>query len=194
MTRAWFVAHRGRPALIAAVATGILLAAFGATSISVWGSVRQIPLWAFVPGTLVMVAGTTWDGRLDAWPAVEQRRVRLARASWVAAVLAATTVAAVPAAVVLDNPALVVTTSVLLVAAFGPALVDVRMTIVVGGGCDMAAWLLASRLRETDNARALFLETLPGSAWWALLGVGSLGIASYVVRGPRKLGRRAVPG
>lgn len=194
VAQAWFVAHRGRPALAAAIVIGVLFAWFGATSISLWGSVRQIPLWAFVPGTLVMVAGTTWDGRLDAWPTVDVRRVRVARALWVAAVLVVVALAAVPTAVAVDNAGIVTTTVLLLVVAFAPALIDIRMTTVVGGAFDMGAFLLAGRLRETDNARALFLETMPGWVWLTLLGIGSVGIAVHVWRGPRKVGAPVFPG
>ena len=193
LARAWHVAHRGNQALIAGAVIAVLFAAFGATSISLWGSVKQIPLWAFTPGTLVMVVGTTLDGRLDGWLRVAEAPGRIARALWFLAVLGAATLLAVPTAVVLDNQVVVTTTAVLLIASFGPGLVDVRMVTVVGGVVDVGTLMLTRRL-EADNSFGLFLETMPAWIWQTMLLVGAIGVAAYVWRGPRKLGTPALPG
>lgn len=188
VSRAWFVAHRGPAALVAGAIASALFGIFGTVSIQVWGAQRELPLWAVAPGTLVMIVGTALDSSLDRVLAVEPSWIRAARLLWSTVIVAAAALLALPTALALGDPSIGYATALLAVAAFGPALVDVRFAAALGAVVDVLAVVYGGQV-VGDREMSTVLAEAPDFVWPAVLVPGIVGLVIHVVRGPRHAGR-----
>jgi hypothetical protein len=179
LTRAWLVAHRAVPAGWIAALAGALFALWGGVSVQVWGAQRDVPLWALAPGTLAMIAGTTFDDQVAGPPAARPGWLRRARLLWACALVAGATVVAVPTAAALGDPAIAGVTGLLVALSFLPAVLDPRCGPVLGATVDVLALVYGGKV-AADRGMSDVVAAVP-AVLWPVLGLAVLvGVVVYV--------------
>lgn len=178
---AWLIGHRGASVVLGLAGCGALFGFFAHQLLPSYGEHPLIPLWSLTPGTLAMIAAVGVENRL---PDLGLPRMAAARAVWATALVALTSIAALPVAQIQQQRDIAVAAGFLALVTVALASLLGRLALVAGLAVDIVA-LTTAPSAPTDRYRT-YLHALPDAVPLLVLVLVALGFVAYVVRGARR--------